>query len=574
MFQTFAHIIPVELERMPVGEAIYFYLGLGFKHIIPFGFDHILFILSLFLLSPKLKTVLIQATAFTVAHSVTLGLAMYGLINPPAIVEPLIALSIVFVALENVFSQRMKASRIGIIFLFGLVHGMGFASSLGDLGLPRNSFVTSLVMFNLGVEIGQMAIIFSAWLLISRNFGKKYYYRKAIVIPLSLAIAAIAGFWTIERFMGDRIVVDRIAVEKIINNYGQPQSLLQNENEVSFWKNRIDPKSPGLVNEMRYAMSLSSRFRFSGNIADLIFTDSLLTATDSVFSHREAGPAMAMVGLYIMRHQFMKADSVLTAARKLNPKKYDQYALSFDVSYELGNYELAESHLKQIADKNDFGYNFRLAKMLHYKGKTKEAVDAMLHAADLARSNDGLKRLCLANAGDLYMHSGMYKPAYKLYLQCLKLDESDLHSLSQIGCIAYLQDKDFELAEQVFRFIQTKTKSPEPLLKLAYVAEARGDSILYKKYALLFAAEVTKPVYGKMYSKYLIELYTGVLNQPEKAVMLAREELDNRANPQTYAWYSWALFSSGNKSESLMVYEKFVAGKPLEEYEIRLMRKM
>ncbi|SHM01706.1 HupE/UreJ family protein [Mucilaginibacter sp. OK098] len=195
-----AHVIVGELEKMSKADAALVYLGLGYKHILPLGFDHILFILSLFLLSPKLKPVLWQATAFTIAHSVTLGLAMYHVITPPAkIVEPVIAMSILYVALENIFSPRLKTSRIGVVFLFGLVHGMGFAGALGQLGLPKNSYLISLVMFNVGVELGQLTVIITAYFLLARYFGDKPYYRKYIVIPLSVIIALIATYWTIQR---------------------------------------------------------------------------------------------------------------------------------------------------------------------------------------------------------------------------------------------------------------------------------------------------------------------------------------------------------------------------------------
>ena len=196
----FAHDVVGELEKMSKTDAAILYLQLGFTHIIPLGFDHILFVLSLFLLSPKLKPVLWQATAFTVAHSITLGLAMFKVITPsPAIVEPIIALSIMYVALENIISPSLKKSRIGVVFLFGLVHGMGFANALGSLGLPQNSYLTSLIMFNVGVELGQLAVILSAFFLFGKWFGNKPYYRKFIVIPLSVLITIMAGYWTVER---------------------------------------------------------------------------------------------------------------------------------------------------------------------------------------------------------------------------------------------------------------------------------------------------------------------------------------------------------------------------------------
>jgi hypothetical protein len=195
-----AHAIVGELEKMSKTDAAALYLVLGYQHILPLGFDHILFVLSLFLLSPKLKPVLWQATAFTVAHSVTLGLAMYNIIRvPAAIVEPLITLSIMYVALENIFSPRLKTSRIGVVFLFGLVHGLGFAGALSGLGLPQNAYLLSLVMFNVGVELGQLTVILLAFFLLAKWFGQKPFYRNVIVIPLSAFIALVAAVWTVQR---------------------------------------------------------------------------------------------------------------------------------------------------------------------------------------------------------------------------------------------------------------------------------------------------------------------------------------------------------------------------------------
>jgi HupE / UreJ protein len=198
--QLFAHVIVGEMENMSRVDTAVLYLKLGYKHILPLGFDHILFVLSLFLLSSNLKIVLWQSLAFTVAHSVTLGLAMYSVVKvSSAIVEPLIALSIMYVALENIFVKRLRPSRIGIVFLFGLVHGLGFASALSSLGLPQNSFMSSLVMFNAGVELGQLTVILLAFFLIGKWFGKKPYYHKYFVTPLSVLIAAVALFWVIQR---------------------------------------------------------------------------------------------------------------------------------------------------------------------------------------------------------------------------------------------------------------------------------------------------------------------------------------------------------------------------------------
>ena len=197
---AFGHTIKYDLENAPNGSVIWYYLKLGFTHILPKGFDHILFVIGLCLLSNKIKVILWQATAFTVAHSITLALSMKNIIVvPSSIVEPIIALSIVFVALENLVLTKLKPWRIIVVFLFGLIHGLGFASALNEIGLPRNKFATSILSFNLGVELGQISIILLMFGLIVIPLGEKLWYRKGIVFPLSIAIAIVAGFWTIQR---------------------------------------------------------------------------------------------------------------------------------------------------------------------------------------------------------------------------------------------------------------------------------------------------------------------------------------------------------------------------------------
>ncbi|QDA60762.1 HupE/UreJ family protein [Hymenobacter jejuensis] len=195
-----AHILDVDLSKLSRADIIWTYTKLGYMHILPLGLDHILFILSIFFLEPRLKPVLWQATAFTVAHSITLGLALYGLITPPtAIVEPVIALSILFVALENIFTDRLNPWRVAVVFGFGLIHGMGFASALTSLGLPRALFFQSLVSFNIGVELGQVTVIVLAWLLVGYWAGAKPWYKARVVVPASVAIGLIAAYWTVER---------------------------------------------------------------------------------------------------------------------------------------------------------------------------------------------------------------------------------------------------------------------------------------------------------------------------------------------------------------------------------------
>lgn len=196
----FAHTINYSLEDAPAGDVVWFYLKLGFTHIIPSGPDHILFVIGLCLLSTKIKTILWQATAFTVAHSITLAMSMKNIfVAPSAVIEPIIALSILFVAVENMLLSELKPWRIAVVFMFGLIHGMGFASALNEIGLPAGKFYTSIIAFNAGVELGQITIITAMFAFIITPLRNKKWYRLRVVYALSTVIALVAAFWTVER---------------------------------------------------------------------------------------------------------------------------------------------------------------------------------------------------------------------------------------------------------------------------------------------------------------------------------------------------------------------------------------
>ena len=175
------------------------YLQIGFVHIIPKGLDHILFIVGLFLLSTRRSVLLWQVTTFTAAHTLTLALGSLGLVRiSPSIVEPLIALSIVYVAVENLATTRLTAWRPVIIFGFGLLHGLGFSGILSEFELSGVDFATGLIAFNIGVELGQLAVLAACFLLVGWAMHMRDY-RRLIVFPASLVIALIAGYWSIER---------------------------------------------------------------------------------------------------------------------------------------------------------------------------------------------------------------------------------------------------------------------------------------------------------------------------------------------------------------------------------------
>jgi hypothetical protein len=190
------------------------YIKNGFIHIVPKGFDHILFVLGLFFYAARWQPLLGQVTLFTLAHSLTLFLASTGyIVVSPTVIEPMIAASIIYIAYENIWRQRMNAIRILVIFLFGLLHGLGFASVLSDImiddsmpsagGFANGKFILSLISFNIGVELGQLAVLAPAFLLFGVIANNALWYRKLIALPASCLIGAI-GAW----MLFTRVIID------------------------------------------------------------------------------------------------------------------------------------------------------------------------------------------------------------------------------------------------------------------------------------------------------------------------------------------------------------------------------
>jgi hypothetical protein len=179
------------------------YIVIGFEHIVPKGLDHILFVLGLFFYSARFRPLLWQISSFTLAHTVTLALATLHIVSvPPSVVEPLIAASIVYVAVENLMhrgERSIGAVRIAVVFCFGLLHGLGFASVLGEIGLDPGRLIAGLVAFNVGVELGQLAVIAAAFVAVGIWFRAKPWYRAAIAVPASVVIAGIGAWWVVER---------------------------------------------------------------------------------------------------------------------------------------------------------------------------------------------------------------------------------------------------------------------------------------------------------------------------------------------------------------------------------------
>jgi tetratricopeptide (TPR) repeat protein len=367
-------------------------------------------------------------------------------------------------------------------------------------------------------------------------------------------------------------VVESKYVDSLLSNYSISAQAKTQEQDLSFWKSRYDSLPPDLVNKQKYAQALAARFYIYGDINDIRKADSIIQSLNQFYKESEPGPLLTLAGYNMTQHRFKEGKNYLKKAASLKAESYAVKLMSFDAEFELGNYLMAQSLLASTILPEDYGYNFRLAKYDHYAGALDSAIAHMMKAGELAKS-PGLKQIALSNAADLLIHAGKINKAYELYKECIRLNSADFHSISGLGWIALTYDHNDSLAKKIFSFVQVKLRSPDPLWRLSQAYEL-SDSAMAKNYALQFIKQTSDSVYGTMYNKYSVDLYTGILHEPSKAVTISRKEIENRATPQTWAWLAWSLAANGQTTEAYNVYKENVSGKPLEGLELFWMGKM
>jgi tetratricopeptide (TPR) repeat protein len=360
-------------------------------------------------------------------------------------------------------------------------------------------------------------------------------------------------------------------VDSLLASFTPSNVTKTNEADLNFWKNRVQNMAPSFVNQQKYAQALAARFHIYGDIRDLRFADSIIR--DISRQYKEPGFFLSLAAYQMLQHRFREAKSYIDTVLEMKAERYATQMMLFDVDFETGKHPEANTILRNNVISSDYAYNFRMSKKDHYEGKVDEAIAHMLNAADLAGSNVYLRQAALSNAADLYIHDGKPKKAAALFHECIRMNSCDFHSILGLGWLALTYDRNDSIAMKLFEFVRKQVKSPEPLLKLALAVEI-GHPELAKKYAEDFAREATQPVYGNMYNKYLVQLYTGILADPSKAVGIARREVTYRATPQTYAWLAWSLFSTGQLEDAYNIYQTHVSRKPLEGLELYYMGKL
>lgn len=378
-------------------------------------------------------------------------------------------------------------------------------------------------------------------------------------------------FFTMDSCNKSETLIKPAFIDSLITYYTPSQSSIVNEKDLEFWKQRADSEPENFVDLTKYCSALVGRFHIYGDINDLKIADSIMQ--NITVQYKEPGMLLTLAGYKMLQHQFLQAKNCIDAVAEMKAEKYATQMMLFDADFELGDEYHSSMILKQAGSPLDYAYNFRLSKYDHFKGELDSSIAHMMKAALLAGSNAYLKNAALSNAADLYVHNGELKKATDLYQQCIGFNNCDFHSMMGLGWIALVHDGNDSLASKIFSFVRSKLKSPDPLLKLSQANEI-NDVVASKNYALQFVDQASSQAYGNMYNKYLIQLYTSVLNEPVKALAVAEKEMSNRSTPQTGAWLAWCLFVNNKKEGAYKTYQQYVSGRPLEALELYWMGKM
>jgi len=334
--------------------------------------------------------------------------------------------------------------------------------------------------------------------------------------------------------------------------------------EKIFWNNRLKPDSSGVGEIAPLAKAYTTLFESSGAAENLIHAEVLYKKGIEISANNKDNYARGLARTYISQHRFKEAKEVLEESYAGVSNKKATEMMLFDIYMELGDYEKADNFLGKIKNTSDYNYLIRLAKWSDYKGNLEAAIKYMEQAMTIAesRGSNSLKVWSYSNLADFYGHAGRIAEAYQYYLKTLQLQPDNSYAKKGIAWIVYSAEKNTKEANRILDSIMVHHHVPDYYLFKAEMADFNNEAFKVEAYLDRFVSQATKTNYGDMYNAYLIEIYAET--QPERALVLALKEVQNRATPETYHLLALAQLNVGKKTEALQTIETHVNGKTSE----------
>lgn len=362
--------------------------------------------------------------------------------------------------------------------------------------------------------------------------------------------------------------------ELVTNKKEYNQYLISNDNiskefvlsEIIFWGNKFETNPNQISYLSKIAANYNVLFDITGDINNVYQAEKLLIKANEAFHYSEVGNIRALARNYITQHRFKEALTLAEKANKIGEGKILNHQLLFDVQMELGNYTEANINLNAIKNFNDFDYLFRLAKWSDHKGNLDYAITLMEKAAKQAEvsENKYLKTWSYSNLADMYGHAGKIKKSYQYYLKTLALDSNNSYALKGIAWIAFSHEKNTIEAKRIIDIISKKHNSPDFYLLKSEIAEFENNTTEKNINLKAYFNMLSQNNYGVMYNKYNAILFSEDNKNTEKAILIAKQEIQNRPTPDSYDLLAWAYYNAGQKEKAFKIAQNYVENKSFE----------
>lgn len=336
--------------------------------------------------------------------------------------------------------------------------------------------------------------------------------------------------------------------------------------EAQFLTDKIEATPNQFTHLAKRASAYTKIFNTTGDISYLIKAEDDLIEVIDITGRKFPSYLKSLASNYISQHRFKEALVLLKEAEENGEKLNGTKKMLFDVHLELGNYLYAETYLKDIKNNSDFDYLIRLSKWKDHGGDLEGAIIEMEKATAIAESSNisETKQWAYTNLADFYGHAGRVEESYNLYLKALQLDPNDAYAKKGIAWIAYSYENNPKEALKILNHISSYYDAPDYYLLKAEIAEFLNDKDLKANSMKSYQTSVANAQYGDMYNKYNIMIFTEELLLPERAIEIAKIEVNNRPTPQSYDLLAWSYFKNGNVEKANSIIEKYVDGQTSE----------
>lgn len=332
------------------------------------------------------------------------------------------------------------------------------------------------------------------------------------------------------------------------------------------WNAKIKPDSIQLTSFGIVAGQYDAYFKATGEIEYLKKAEKALEKAVAIAATGRSGYRRALARNYISQHRFKEALQLAESAREIGAGLTETQSLLFDVHMELGNYELAKSYLDSITDLSNFGYLIRAAKWNDHKGDLSATINYMEQAKEKAEKykSESLMLWSYTNLADYYGHAGRIKDSYAYYLNSLALDHQNAYAKKGIAWIVFSYEKNPKEALRILEAITKNHQTPDYYLLKAEIAEYNKDKQEQLSNIDAYLISVKNSNYGDMYNAYTINLYLNKIHHLNKALTLAKREVENRPTPASYNFLAYSYLKLGEKEKALEIVKKHIAGKTFE----------